>query len=186
MSVGVAQAGAKEVFGKMEMEKLREALMDGAPQRAIKNFTENVESGQIKLVEYSPKELIDLFNARKLIFREDVLEKTGIVLSPNFNPIDSILLCQPIIFIKIESNILIMNGNHRTAGVMLQKEKFLYAMEFGSKEAFENSMECPLSSSCLNLLSNFREPKVLTPQEMDLKERGFPAYGTCLGELFRV
>ena len=118
---------------------------------AVAFFKEAESSGAIKCKMYTPKQLLSLDNVERLLWKEEyhyseVLKKIKMPLDPDRSFAEP---CEgPVLFIRCperNDGVIIVNGNHRTGAVMLEKYNPdghpLYVLEFASIEAYKKLTE---------------------------------------------
>lgn len=122
---------------------------------AVAIFKKAESSGAIKCKMYTPKQLLNLDNMDRLLWKEeyhysDVLKKIKMPLDPDRS--FSRLYEGPVLFIRCperNNGIIIVNGNHRTGAVMLREynpERHpLYVLEFASIEVYKKLTGITLS-----------------------------------------
>lgn len=126
--------------------KLNELDLD-----AVAYFKEAESCGDIKCKMYTPEQLRALDNMDRLLWKEEchyseVLNKIKMPLDPNHSFAEQFE--GPVLFIRCperNDGVIIVNGNHRTGAVMLEKYNPdghpLYVLEFASIEAYKKLTE---------------------------------------------
>jgi hypothetical protein len=115
---------------------------------------ENAEQdGAVQLKEYTPAELrtlreLDQIHWKEEYHYEQVLKNIQLPFDPArpFSRRGE----GPVIFVKNQDVVIVVNGNHRAGAVMLEEynrtHSPLYVVEFSSIDAYEKFADCPLTS----------------------------------------